>query len=483
MFGLGLGFGLGSRGAGGGGGVPGLARPDFSTIGETALFLYHPHTESVTLSGAEVTAVTGTSSPNMARGTTGPLEVTDGLGRKFWRFRGSDFLEIAPADITFTPRAITIIMVGRQHKNQNAVNFFGQSYQSDGVTLCAFFSAMFQSYGVSGEPSYLRAGGVNARGTATGATHMAVGSQLQVFGIGGRTTANGGSRFVMNDNAVNHTQPTVTYTDMKGARLGGYARSNGTGNTFDCYAIVGVAGELSDARVDAIAALLVSAYNVPAVTSQIILEGDSITTGVSLGSHENPAMMLTEPGAEMVPTSTRVINLATSGSTVASLVTRRDLTGGWPGTALPGGSANNILAFQIGRNDHASGGATITANITAYLNTASTGVLARGFNTSVAINIGCSNSVVQANLEGLRTLLRDASFLTGVDAGPGGANEGRVSRIELPLITLASDTLFDTAADLADAAISYDGTHLTATGLAYMTNGADTPENGLGAIL
>jgi hypothetical protein len=463
--------------------VPGLTRPAFT--GETPLFLYHPQTETVTKSGSEVTAVTGTSSPNMVRGATGPLEVTDALGRKFWRFRGTNYLEIAVGDITFTPRALTIIMVGRQHVNSGNCQFFGQSYQADGVTLCAFNTAMFHSYGTSGAAPHLRAGTTNSNATGTGATHMAVGSQMQVFGIGGRSAANGGSRFVMNNVAVNGSESSIFYTGMKGARIGSYAKAPSAGNPFDLYAIVGIAGELSNARIDAVAAALVSAYQIPAITDQIIFEGDSITYGTGLGTHENIASYMTNPGAELLPKTTRVFNFGVSGATIATMTTRRDVAGGFPVTVLPGGASKNLVAFQIGRNNAlADSGATMASGITNYINQATTGLFTRGFNAVVGVNISSNNATIMTNYTSLRSLLRDASFLTGLDAQTGGANEGRVNLVSLDLIESGGSQRFNTAAQAAD--VTYfqgDGTHPTAVGAALMCTGGTTPTYGWGSIL
>ena len=480
---LGLGLGLGADRTTGS--TPGVTRPDFTALGETPLFLYHPQTETVALSSGEVTAVTGTSSPNMTRGATGPLEVADALGRKFWRFRGSNYLEIAVGDITFTPRAMTVIMVGRQHQSSNNCQYFGQSYQSDGVTLCQFNTAMFHTYGTSGAAPHMRAGATNANATGTGATHMVVGSQLQVFGIGGRSTANGGSRFVMNGVAVNGAQSTITYAGMKGARIGSYAKSPSTGNIFDLYAIVGIAGELSDARIDAVAAALVAAYQIPAITDQIIIEGDSIAAGTGLGTHESIAAYMTNPGAELLPKTTRVISMGVSGATIATMTTRRDVAGGFPVTLLPGGPSKNLVAFQIGRNNALTdSGSTMASGISTYINQTTTGLFTRGFNAAVGVNISSNNATIMTNYVSLRSLLRDASFLTGLDAQTGGANEGRVSLVSLDQIESGGSQRFNTAAQAADTTYYQgDGTHPTAVGAALLCTGGDTPAYGWGAVL
>jgi hypothetical protein len=315
---------------------------------------------------------------------------------------------------------------------------------------------------------------------------MVVGSQIQVCGMGGRSTANGGTRFVMNGVSVNDAQSSISSTNMKGARIGGYRFQQGTANTFDLYAIVGIAGELSNARIDAVAAALVASYDTPAITQQIIIEGGSVAFGYGLASNESPSMLLTNPGAELVPRTTRVVNMAVTGSTVASLTTRRDRgVGGWPGTVLPGGSANNLLTFLVGANDaDTDTGATIATNISTYLGQATTGVLARGFNAHPACIIGINNAPKQAKFVDLRAALRDPSFNIGLDAQTGGANAGRVNLVSLDLIEYAGSQRFNTAAHAADTTYyKPDGTHLQTVGNALLVSGGTTPTYGWGSVL
>lgn len=457
--------------------TPGLARPDFTSTGLTPAFLYHPQTETgVTTASGEVTNVTGLAgSPDMTRGTTGPLEVTDALGRKFWRFRGTDYLEL-PNTFTSTPRAITIVMVGRQHRNANACNFFGHSYQSDGVTLDGFNVPIFNSYGPS-QHGTLRAGNVNSNTTAVGRTHMAPGCQMSVFGIASRTTANGGARFLMNEQAVNAAQTNVNYTGMKGARIGGYRALNGTQNYFDLYAMVAFAGELTNAQADAVAAKLVSDYGIVPYTKQIVIDGDSIHQGVSaVPAYASLGMVLTDPGSGLLPANVRVFNHAISGSAIADLVTRRDTANQWPVSLLPGGSPNNILLAQIGRNDFATKtGAQIYSDISAYLTTPTTGVLDRGFDVVWGVNITTSVTFATQQAD-LRAALRDPAFLA--------LSPGRISRIDLPLITVAGETVFADVADAQD--LTYyqnDQTHPSILGTQLMATGGDTPANGYGSVL
>lgn len=473
--------------------IPGAARPDFSPTGLTPAFLFHPNTETgTTLASGEVTAVAGMAgSPALQRGTTGPLERTDALGRKVWSFRGSDYLEALPANFTSTPRAFTVVMVGRAHSSGQAINFFGHSRLSDGVTVDSITGAMLATYGTLGSPNYIRSTGLSSYNAgATALANMVVGQQMQVFGAAGRTTANGGTRYVMNQIGVNHSQPQNANLDMKGFRLGGYEKSNGTVNQFDLYCAVGFTGELTDAQVDAVAALLVNHYAIPAVTRQIVMEGDSITYGLNL-IYERPGMQISGPGG-FLPDDVRVLDIAQSGSQVIAatnnLTSRRDsATAPWWGCLLPGGSANNLLYVQIGNNDFAPGAGNRTAaavypDFVAYLNTATTGVLQRGFNVAVGINIGSNvDATLGQRLLDWRALLRAAQFDTDLGTNTGGAFAGRLTRVELPLVQVGAAFPFESPPTGATTYFS-DGTHPTAAGALLMVGGGDTPQYGIGSL-
>lgn len=494
-----LGFDLASRAAlalpagSGAAAAPGTARPDFSALGLTPAFLYHPHTETgTTLSSGEVTAVAGMSgSPALQKGTTGPLERSDALGRKLWSFRGSDFLECLPANFTSTPRAFTVILVGRAHSGQATINYFGHSYLSDGVTVDSITGAMLASYGTSGAPNYIRSTGLSSYSAgATALAHMCIGQQMQVFGAAGRTTANGGTRYLMNRVGVNHSQPQNANANMKGFRIGGYAKSNGSTNTFDCYCAVAFHGELTDAQCNAVMGYLADHYAIPDVTRQLILEGDSITFGIpnaTIASYERPGMAVCGPGG-FLPDDVRVMNIAQSGSQTSNLVTRRDsATGGWPGSLLPGGAANNRVYFQIGNNDCAPGAgnktaATTYADIVAYLNTASTGVLQRGFSVAVGINIGSNvNTTLRDRLLELRTLLRAGQFETDTATNAGGTYAGLLQRVELPLVQVGAAFPFESP-PTGSSTYFWDGTHVTAAGSLLQASGGDTPQHGIGSL-
>lgn len=469
-YGYRYGYGLGGRRVG----APGFARPQFA---QTPLFLYQPQTETgVTLSGGAVTAVTGINSPNLTAPTTGPLELTDGLGRKFWRFRGSNFLEIAPADLTVTPRALTVVAVMR---NAFTARYFGISYLTDGVTVDNYNRAFFSSLSTASSAPMLATSGSLATSATGGITYGIVGAQLQVAGVacnGSRT------RYMLNEWSGNGTITDNINTNMKGARIGGYLKANGTDNIFDLYAIAGFAGTLTDAQVDAITAKLVADYQVPPSVRQIVFDGDSITASSSLDQSLNMAMLLSAPGANFIPSGTRVISMALGGSQTPNLLTRRDAANGWPLTVLPGGSANNILAFQIGVNDRTlRTSAEAVANIESYLAAATTGVFARGWNARLGINIASANGVVEAYLEELRVAWRGSTFLANIGANAGGANEGRFGLIDLEQASVSGVRPFE--APVTASFYLGDGLHPSTTGASLMVTGGDTPANGWQSIL
>lgn len=94
-----------------------------------------------------------------------------------------------------------------------------------------------------------------------------------------------------------------------------------------------------------------------------------------------------------MPPGWRVCNLGTSGNKVADLVAKRDAANGWAAQVLPG---QNVMAFEVGRNDVAAGvsPAALYSGVVAYLNTASTGVLQRGWTVRAMANIASSPALM-----------------------------------------------------------------------------------------
>lgn len=454
--------------------TPGLSRPSFDAAVPPPAFLYHPHTDRATLNGSEVRSVIGEGgAPPLSATGTGPDQRTDGLGRRFWRFEGTDWLELPRAFVS-TPRAMTVLMIGRLHQNRT-VNLFGHLYREDGSTIANTLGAVLNTYSSGGRVGALRTSSLTTAGLA-GREWMVPGAQLGLMGVASRDTAAGGTRFYCGRRVATGPRGPSAMAALQGARIGGYAQGNGTTNGFDLYAMAGWTGELTDAQADAAAVRLNDHYALDAITRQLVIEGDSITDGVGeIASGSNLAMALTEPGRVGLPSGVRVLNLGTSGNKVSHLVTKRDSVDGWPIALLPGGPAANRLAAQIGRNDTAQGAtpAQVRDLLAGYLGESGTGVLARGFAATVAINIANGS---MAAIGPLRELLRDPAFLPG---------EARLSRLELPLIEdPAGVRPFDAAEATGGPAYQTgDATHPSVAGTRLLASGGTTPRHGYGALM
>jgi hypothetical protein len=511
---------VGAAGAGSGNAsVPGATATSIAVAGVTVTTQYHIPagsaltTEVITAVPANVLAVTNVTDmrglADASNSTSkGPLVLTDGLGRKFLRFtnmstayatanalattnadgpNGPNFLNINAALLP-SSRAMAVFMVMRQHRS-GTMNFFNLGGANPGGPMLG------TNPNNSGSAPFIRAGSRYANAQLDGdSTKTVMGAQMQVIGVVGRTaagvanTADTGMLLYHNNNRVRVPIATAA-TAVSSCTIGTAA---GVFEFFDLYEVVVVNSVITDAQANAVQAALVANWQIPAVTDQLILEGDSITAGVLAGSgtagtgvlsSAQAAMVLTEPGAELVPKTCRVINLGVSGASVADLVTRRDAAGGLFTASgfLSGG--RNIVSPHIGRNNWVntvqSGTDTYTA-IVALISQATTGYLPRGFEVVQAINI--ANSGVTLAWGQQRTLLRAPAFLTDCGAGAGQAYDGKLTRLELPLITVGGVTRFDTAAN-AGTADYQDGTHPTRVSTAWLATGGGTPANGYGAII
>ena len=463
----------------GGGGTPApsptvmAAPPDFGALGLTPDFAYHPNTAAVTKDGSnQLTGVTGTvgASPDLAPSAAGPLEIAASSGVKAWRFRGTGYLDL-PKSFTSSPKALTVFMVQRTHKAAG-VGYIGHRYAADGTTpLNTAGPFLGTSWGGGSDIARLRS--APRAGTSFGDFCV---SHQNLCLVGAASNA-ARMRLIRDDKVEDFAAYPYTDGAMQGLRLGGYLFANGNTNTFDLYYAVGFKGALTDAQVAAIQSLLIDWAGIETFTQNVVLEGDSITYGSGLPVGESMGMFIAEPGRGLLPANVRVLDAGIGGNQIADLVNRRDGAHGWPVIALPGGAANNRLYGQIGRNDMSTGGKTgaqIYASIVSYLNTASTGLTARGWSAYWAVNIATSSALLTP-LTDLRALLRSSLL---ADTAASGL-------IELPLITSgASGTIFDTPADASDIAwYQGDVTHPSLAGMQAMVTGADTPQFGYGARL
>ena len=237
---------------------------------------------------------------------------------------------------------------------------------------------------------------------------------------------------------------------------------------------------LTQAEGLAVSQALMQAHGVVPVQNQLVLEGDSIMQGTDeVTPHLSAAALLTNPGAGFIGPEWRVLNKGTSGNQVSHLEVKRDTANSWSEQVLPG---RNVLAFEIGRNDFASGGQSAAqhyANVVAYLNTTGVGVLQRGWEARVMANIAGSPNHMP-NITAHRAALRSAAFQNDTTSGPGQAFDGQVSIVSTDLIEHGGGTVFFDAADAADVAYYVgDSTHPGVLGAEVRITGGTTPEYGV----
>lgn len=413
---------------------------------------------------------------DVATSDLGPKAMTDALGRKFWRFEGYACLNVANT-LALSSRDMAVFMVGRVHRVSNKCPVFSLGTVQGGNPANTLGAALEASI-LSRSAPMLRGYSYPRNSTYTDAEWMVAGSQMQVIGSAGRPTASGGTGLWLNDHMINTTQP-YNVTDVGGAEIGRYANTPGNaGNwgTFDLYEMIVYDQGISDAEGASLSAALMDHYGIAPVTNQLVLEGDSIMQGtvdVTTGLAAN--MALTEPNSDLIGPDWRVINVATSGNQISHLQLRRDASSGWPLLKLPG---ENVMVVEIGRNDFGSGNrsaASHYANMIAYLNTTTTGVLNRGWTARVMANIA-SGSSFTAKIEEYRALIRDPAFLTDTGTGPSQPFAGQLSVVETDQITDGGNTIFATTADASDTAYyAGDSTHLSPLGTALRMSGGDDP--------
>lgn len=481
--------------------APGVAATTFATAPAVQ---YHPHAQAgtVTKSGSVITAcpdLQGLAALSAVAGT-GPVEMTDALGRKFWRFEGTKFAQIAAAYAANT-RACSIVFVGRNHRAPGAADHnilsLGLNGSAPPATTTGPLCVSGAGSAVSRAP-VPRPQGFLAATDATNKKNVVVGSQMQVLAVAARTTANGGQRVYVNNNAASVAQSS-TSAATAGAELGRMASSGSGFGMFDLYEIALWADEPSNAVMDARVAAAVTNWSIPAITGTLILDGDSRFSGhttVSMG--QTVGMVLTDPGAELVSTSLRVINIAVSGAQVPNLVARRDETNGIYASDMQLASGVKRVVFMIGVNDvGASGNANyptfasgttgrgddVYAAVVALIYNGTTGYLDRGFEVVSCVEMASSNAALMVSTGQKRTRERAAAFLTDCLAGSGELYDGKLSRLEFPLATIGGTTLFDTTVNAANTTYyNADGIHPNNTGAAAMVTGGDTPQYGLGSL-
>ena len=459
--------------------------PEPAILPHTATARWHPHFSQVTENAGRVVSATdlsGLASATQGAIGAGPQALSDGQGRRFWRFEGDAFLNIAGA-LALSSRDMAAFMVVRQGRPSAAYTRFmslgNRAQGSQANTL----GGPLESRVVAKSTGHVQAFGRLATTAPAGAQWLVPGAQKQVIGM---TSSSAGQRLFLNERFVD-VGKAYPVTNVPGAEIGRYAYSpgaSGSWGVFDTYEIIVYDAALSPAEALSVSQALMTSHDIVPVTNQLVLDGDSITQGTGEVTKQLSAgMILTEPGAGHLPPNWRVVNLANSGNVVSQLTTKRDDANGWAAQILPGGQ--NVLAFEIGRNDWA--GTTTAqqhyANVVSYLNTPTTGVLQRGWHVRAMANIAAS-SPFAPYVDAHRAALRDPQFLTDTLSAPGQSFAGKVSVVETDLIEHDGAQRFADANDAGNTVYyAGDSTHPSLLGTQIRVTGGDTPQYGLAAGL
>lgn len=461
-----LGLGIGTN-IGGIGGEGGFTTNQATLPSANLVARWFPHFSTVAESGGKVTQINDLVASNHATNATadGPTLETDARGTKFLRFDGSAWLEIL--GLALASRDCTVWLVGRQHRAQGGAAIFSLK---GGAVSAAQTILSAQAVSANQAPR------VRCHSHAATDPQHVIGSQLQVIGAVSRSTAAGGIRTYHNNTEATSTAQSSSAQTGANCEIGRNAFSPGaagTWNLFDLYEMVVYSAAQSNADADATAAALVAAWQIPEVTKSLVLEGDSITQGTgTVASGDTLGMLLSNPGGNLaMPAGWRVVNAGVSGNQTSNLVTRRDTANSVHQLLLSG--VDNYLVTQIGRNDIGAGaltGAQTYANIVALLNTASTGYLQRGYTRCLqCVNIAVASGLATQN-DNLRALLRDINtFRNDTLTNSGQAFEGKLSIVDLPLVTVSGDTIFNSVADSSDTNwYQGDATHPNTAGVVQM---------------
>jgi len=317
---------------------------------------FHPNTNTVTLSGSRIATATDlkgnynlTAATVSGANYTGPQQLTDLLGRKFWRFAidstGRGQVLQLPDTFVATKRGVTVFMVGRIHRatTNNAIFSIG-----GGITIAGLEVAS-PSVATAAIP---RSGNRAMAKTDTNFANLVSGSQLHLVGTASRDTVSNGIKYYLN----NFTSDALGQagTDGTGGGAGTPAEIGRCGSNwgmFDLYEFVAVPGTVTDAQANTIRTEMMANWQFSAITNQLLILGDSISAGVQASddSGQNSSMWISEPGAGFLPSGWRCVNNAVSGYETLDVIADRDAAQSWSNATISSG--RNVAAIEIGTND------------------------------------------------------------------------------------------------------------------------------------
>ena len=399
----------------------------------------------------------------------GPIAHVDGAGQPCWRFPKNEALT-AIAGVQDRKNS-TVLMVMRNYISQDRGSLFALGTVESGIVREVMMA------GFSGHARSLIGGNFVPDGSPTKpiSPNMMLGCQVQVAGITSRGAGDGGFTTTINDNTFRTLRGALSGAGIVGAILGGGPRVEA-----DIYEVVCYDRALTDVEVVTVSTAMMAAYNISSVVNQIGLEGASIASGRNAAPEFSAAMVLSEPGTGLLPAGWRIFNAASGGSTVADIVSRFAKAEQWGAYNLPGG--RNLITMEVGVNDIGGGttGAQHYTNIVNLINTATTGLLQRGWEVCVLGNVG-NGGTTETQLQIYRDLLELPQFLIDTDSAPGGTYAGKVSSIMLNKVQIGGVLVLDTANTVAPY-YDTDAVHLLAPGQAARATGGDTPQFGIGHL-
>lgn len=446
---------------------------------------WHPEHSIVTVAGGRVVTASdlnGLATLSEGNAGIGPKAMTDGAGQAFWRFEGDAFLNVA-ADLVCDSRDVSVFMVGRVPRHPASNNrYFSLGNRAQNSQINTLGEALGSRI-VSQNAGFVQSFGKRADQAASGAEWIVPGAQIQVIGTATRTS---GSRLWLNERSVDVAVP-YNRTGISGAEIGRYPWSPGSSGSwgiFDLYEMVVFSPGLSNADAQAVSEALMETHGVVPVEHQLVLEGDSITQGTgNVTEALSCAAILTEPGTNHIPANWRVLNKGISGNQVSNLIIRRDTANSWTDQLLSG---QNVMAFEIGRNDWAAGNQSAAQhyeNVVAYLNTATDGIVQKGWDVRIMANIA-GPPTLMPTIETHRAAVRDPQFLIDTLSGSGQPFAGKVSIIATDLTEHEGAARFFDSDDAADTVYyAGDSTHPGVLGAVVRVTGGVTPQYGVAAGL